>query len=145
MHPEGPVNSYNCQLIFFHIVFNFYTNFASWFIRGSRKSSSRANLRSLMTSTSLGEFVIIHGSKHQGFDDVCIYLSCEWPLQPTFILHSAFRRNAYLCGFQCVWHSNRGKTQTTEIYFDDQNTAKNSYTVLEFAICHILISKPSIK
>jgi hypothetical protein len=76
-----------------------------------------------------------------GFDDVGINL-----IQPTVILHGAFRLNAFLCGIQCVWHSNRGKTQTTEIYFDDQNTAKNSYTVLEFAICHIiLISKPSIK
>jgi hypothetical protein len=29
MHPEGLENFNNCQLIFFHIVFNFYTNPAS--------------------------------------------------------------------------------------------------------------------
>jgi hypothetical protein len=42
-----------------------------YFIHGSYKSSSRADLRSLRSLTSLGEFVIIHGSQHQDIFTKC--------------------------------------------------------------------------
>jgi hypothetical protein len=48
----------------------------------------------------------------------------------------------FCVGFNVLGIQNRGKTQTNE-NFDDQNTAKHSYT--RICKCHILISKPSIK